>query len=108
MSLYKIQDELLKRMDTTDFVINFCLLTTEQELDILLKAPETLDHSWIDIPEKIIPTKAQPEPTGNCNCSRNVTCSLMGLGTCNDINCKESGGCGIGGIFTCKKACTII
>lgn len=108
VALNKIQDELISRMDTTDYVINFCMLPTEQELDILINEPETLDRSWINIPEKLIPVKAQPEPTGNCNCSRNITCSMLGLGTCSDTNCKEAGGCGLAGHSTCKKACTIL
>ncbi len=112
LALEKIKAELLARMDSVDFLINFCILPTEQELDILINSPELADCSWISIPDNIN-DKAAPGSglTGlnTCNCNSSLFCTLINQGTCKggcNLDDQSAGGCGFLGKDICYYRCT--
>ncbi len=106
----KWEDDMLRHyLDTTDYVINFYLLATPEEIDVYLNYPETIDYSWVIFPRehsKDVPGGNQSTKT-KCMCSTNISCSLFGNGTCTNTECEQtSGGCGLFGAFDCRKDCT--
>lgn len=109
----KIEDELLTNlMDSIDYVINFCLLSTEEEL-LELRNPERIDYSWISFPPEInIADFSKEAPGGSgsvvldCKCEWDVSC-LWSLSGCIKEGCnKTTTGCGLGFTKPCTGTCS--
>ncbi|MBQ8958915.1 MAG: bacteriocin fulvocin C-related protein [Bacteroidales bacterium] len=109
-----IEDELLTNlMDSIDYVVNFCLLSTENEL-LELRQPERIDYSWISFPPEISIADFSKEAPGggsapvllDCKCEWDVSC-LWSLSGCIKEGCnKTNTGCGFGFSKPCTGTCS--
>ena len=113
----KIEYEILTSlMDSIDYVMNFCLLSTEEEL-VKLKNPEEIDYSWINFPPEIkIEDFSKEVPGGSggaggsfiadCKCEWHVTC-VWSQSPCIKEGCNETEkGCGFGFVKPCTGTCS--
>lgn len=110
----KIEHEILTNlMDSIDYVINFCLLSTEDEL-VRLKNPEEIDYSWISFPSEIKVEDFSKEAPGgggssvfDCKCEWHVTC-LWSQSLCIKGGCRKTvKGCGFGFSKPCTGTCSL-
>lgn len=102
---------LTEWMDTTNYVLSFCMIYTEKELDVIEKSSVQVEYSWANVPseltEKYQSAKAPPGGgggTGPCKCKWHSYCSKGEK--CIDDNCNKTlEGCGWGWLEPCYKIC---
>ncbi len=93
------------KMDSTDYIINFCTLMTANEIDILLNRSESLDHSWItdfDIPTTNSFKESAPQ---DCSCLYDIYCNIFLADDCRHGGCTKVRDCGLVGGSVCKGLC---
>lgn len=107
------ENEMLSgNMDSTDYVVCFYMLATNEELDMLTDNPDKIDYSWFDFPEYFhLGQKEAPggsHGTNDCNCSNSILCYFYRLGKCvDDLNkCSHTTtGCGMFKLYPCTGQC---
>jgi hypothetical protein len=98
------------KMDSVNFVINFCTLMTAQEIHTMVFKPETVSLKDIPGSDEMKSFKSsQPGGGGNelpdCSCLYDVYCSVLGGRECKDGLCKEVRDCGVLGTSICNGLC---
>ena len=109
----EVEDELLTNpMDSIDYVINFCLLSTEEEL-MELRNPGEIDYSWITFPKEIKITDFSKDVPGggsvllDCKCEWDVSCLWSSSGCIKNGKCRKTDtGCGFGFTKPCTGTCS--
>lgn len=101
------EDQVLNsgKIDSTDYIINFCTLMTANEIDLLLNYSESLDHSWIvglDLPSITSSLKAAPQ---DCSCRYDIYCNIFLAEECEEGGCTQVYDCGLVGSSKCKGLC---
>lgn len=94
------------KIDSTNYVINFCMLMTKAELYRMLDNPDEVDHSWIvkfELPKKFYKLKAAPGQ--DCSCRYNIYCNLFGAADCEHGGCNQVRDCGLLGQSKCLGLC---
>lgn len=103
---------LTEWMDSTNYVLCFCMIHTENELDAVEKSSGQGEYAWANVPseltEKYQSAKAPPGGGGGgpiaCYCAWHSTCPEGEK--CIDDNCNQTfEGCGWGWLDPCKKIC---
>lgn len=109
--LIKWENEILSsgKMDSVNFVINFCTLMTAEEIHSMLYKPGTISLSDIPGSNEMKLFKSSQPGGGNelpdCSCLYDVYCSVLGGRECKDGLCKEVRDCGILGTSLCNGLC---
>lgn len=105
--LYNWENQVLNsgKIDSTDYIINFCTLMTANEIDMLLNNSERLDHSWIvtfNLPSITTSLKAAPQ---DCSCRYDIYCNIFLAEECKEGGCTQVYDCGLVGSSKCKGLC---
>ncbi len=93
-------------MDSLSFVISFFYIGTWEEIELLLY-PDDTEGSDLKKPGG----QRVPDPPGgwgvDCDCSWDITCSLINMGTCDNDKCDGTeSGCKLLGLYSCNYRCT--
>ena len=109
-----IEEKILTSlMDSIDYVICFCSLSTEEQIQ-KLSNPNDIDYSWISFPSEICPDDFSKEAPGgsgsssfnDCKCAWDITC-FWSNSPCIKSGCKPTEkGCGILGQYPCTGTCS--
>lgn len=102
------------RMDSVQFIINFCTFMTYSELDRLVYHPQTIDVSWVESNQDIKDILMRPVGGGggsastvDCQCRYDVYCNIFLSDDCAPPTggCGTTYNCGLLGNSACKGVC---
>lgn len=98
-------------MDTADYIINFCTISTAEEIEYYINNFESIDYSWLPNHKFVtgqVESKAAELP--DCYCRWNQYCD----GFWPDDECRHgrcstvSTGCGFLNLMSCKGLCPFL
>ena len=108
----KVEYEILTTlMDTSDYIVNFCTISTAEEIEYYLNNHEDIDYSWLpnhNFALGLLESKEAERP--DCYCRWNQYCD----GYWPDDKCLHGGcstsssGCGFLNLMSCKGLCPFL
>lgn len=98
-------------MDTSDYVVNFCTISTAEEIEYYINHSDDIDYSWLPNHSFALGIMESKEPVlPDCYCRWNQYCH----GFWPDDDCKHGGcstsssGCGFLNLMSCKGLCPFL
>ena len=98
-------------MDTSDYIINFCTISTAEEIEYYINNIEHINYSWLPNQEFVsVQIGSRTSEVPDCYCRWNQYChGFMPDDECKHGGCStSSSGCGFLNLMSCKGLCPFL